>query len=424
MRSYFPKGIRELYEITKIDLPIKLRNRRELRKEIIEYIRSKTKKGHYPTRLEIENKFHTNLSCSIKSLYEIAGAEYKRDPNPFLRYKKEKKLTEIAKKLFPKLGYIIKSISIGPSRPNGPDIIVEDKKKQLIPVEIKAFQKFGKIGHAENSPYIRNEFLQLKRYIKDLNSPYGYLVTSTDRKTFKNSPKKIKILFGRDLKKLLLQFKMHKELKELEWIRNSSISYGKERIYKKIHDKILEYVKKKWERGKYVSKQEIFKKFHVNSDSYFPGGTKEIYKELGLDPELIPNYRMSRNFNKEKFKERIISFVKKENKERHLPTYKEIQRKFRCLPKLYFSGGIREIAKLARIKYNRKFANKTPEEKELIKQKIIKYTKKKFRERYFPGYRDFRKDLLVEPLNYFNSIEEIYRNAGYNGPIKKSWKNS
>lgn len=91
---------------------------------------------------------------------------------------------------------------------------------------------------------------------------------------------------------------------------------------------------------------------------------------------------------------------------------------------LYFSGGIREIAKLARIKYNRKFANKTPEEKELIKQKIIKYTKKKSRERYFPGYRDFRKGLFVQPLNYFNSIEEIYQNSWYNGQIKKSCKNS
>jgi len=162
---------------------------------------------------------------------------------------------------------------------------------------------------------------------------------------------------------------MYKELKDLEWIRNSSISYGKEKIYRKIHDKILEYVKKKWENGNYVSRKGILKKFRVNPDSYFPGGAKEIYKELGPDPELIPNYRMSRNFDKEKFNQRIITFVKEEIKKGHFPTYKEIQREFRCLVKLYFPGGIREIAKLAGIKYNRKSATKTPEEREAIKKK-------------------------------------------------------
>jgi hypothetical protein len=107
--------------------------------------------------------------------------------------------------------------------------------------------------------------------------------------------------------------------------------------------------------------------------------------------------------------------VKEEIKKGHFPTHKEIQRKFRCLVKLYFPGGI---------KYIRKFANKTPKEKELIKQRIIKYTKEKVQKGYYPGYRDFRKDLLVGPLNYFNSIENIYREAGYTGPIKNTWKNS
>jgi hypothetical protein len=60
----------------------------------------------------------------------------------------------------------------------------------------------------------------------------------------------------------------------------------------------------------------------------------------------------------------------------------------------------------------------------LIRRKIIEYTKKKLQKGYQPTYRDFRKDLLVGPLNYFNSIEEIYQKAGYNGPIKKTWKNS
>jgi hypothetical protein len=133
---------------------------------------------------------------------------------------------------------------------------------------------------------------------------------------------------------------------------------------------------------------------------------------------------MSRRFNKEKFKQRIISFVKTENEKGHFPTYKEIQRKFRCLPKLYFSGGIREIAKLARIKYNRKFANKTPEERRMMKNKIIKYIKDKLKNGYYPTYRDIRNRFQTDFRNYFKNINEMYQEAGYNGSVKETWKNS
>jgi len=392
--------------------------------KILNYIRlNYYRYKKYPTFECIEKKFHTNIEGSIRQLYKLAGVEYKRDPNPFLRYKKERRLVNIATKLFLRLGYKIERISIGPSKPNGADIIIKDKKGQLIPVEIKAYQKFGKIGQAKNSPYIKNELLQLKRYIKNLHASYGYLVTSTDNKIFKSLPSNIKIIFGRDLRKLLFQFKMHNELKNLNWIRNSSISYGKEKTYEKVRSKILDYVKRKLKERKYVSRREIFKRFRVNPDSYFSGGTTGIYKRLNIDPESLPNYRMSRNFNKEKFKKRIIDFVKEEIKKGHFPIYKEIQRKFNCLPRLYFPGGIKEIAKLSGIKYNRKFANKTPEEKKLIRQKIIQYTKRKLQRGYYPGYRDFREDLSVSPLNYFSSIEEIYQKVGCSNPIKKTWKN-
>jgi hypothetical protein len=407
-----------------MELKSLLRNKKELLSRIIKYIRSEVKKGHYPTRLEIDTKFHINIRGSIREIYKIAKVEYKRDPNPFLRYEKEKKLANILKRLFPKLGYKIKKISIGPSRPNGSDIVLEDFEKKLIPVEIKAYQKFGKIGPAKGSPYIRNEILQLKEYIKDLNAPYGYLVTTTDRKTFRRCPKNIKILFGKDLIRLLLKFRMYEALEDLEWIRNSSISYEKEKIYKEIRQRILKYVREKWRKGKYVSRREIFKKFRVKPESYFREGIKEIYKELDLNPELLPRYRMSRKFDKEKFKKLIIKFVKEENAKGHFPTYKEIQKKFNCLPKLYFPGGIREIAKLAGIKYNRKFANKTLEEKELMKQKIIQYFAEKIKNGYYPTYRDIRSIFHTDLRYYFKNIEKIYQKAGYNGPVKKTWKNS
>lgn len=424
LSTYFPKGIREVYQSTNTSLIGGLRDREALKKEILNYIRSEIKKDSYPTHNEINEKFCTNIQVSIKELYEQAGVEYRRDPNPFLRYEKERKLGNIVLKLFPKLGYEIKEISIGPSKPKGADIIVGDKQKQLIPVEIKAYQKFGKIGQVKESPYLRNEISQLKGYIKSLRAPYGYLITSTNQKTFKAGYPNIKILFGKDLKKLLLQFKMYKEIKDLEWIRNSSISYGKEEIYKKIRNKILKYTTDKIRQGRYVSRKEIFKKFRVNPDSYFPGGTGGMYKQLNIDPELIPNYRMSRNFNKEKFRKRIINFVKKEIQEGHFPTHKAIQRKFRCLVKLHFPGGIREIAGLVGIKYNRKFANKTPEEKEVIRQKIIEYAIKKLQIGFYPGYRDIKSKFHINFQYYFRNPEELYQKAGYTGVTKKTWKNS
>jgi len=424
LETYFPGGLREVYQTANISLVGGLRDRKELKEKILNYIRSKVKQGFYPGHDEINEKFQTNIQISIKKLFKQANVEYRKDPNPFLRYKKEKKLVDIVLKLFPKLGYRIKRTSIGPSGPNGADVIAEDNQKRVIPVEIKAYQKFGKIGQAENSPYIRNEFLQLKRYIKKLDSPYGYLVTSTDRKTFKTAPPNIQILFGKDLRKLLLRFKLYKEIKGLDWIRNSSISYGKEEAYKKIRNKILKYTAEKLKEGKYVSRREISRKFKVNPDSYFCGRTTGMYKQLNIDPELISNYRMSRNFDKEKFKRRIITFVKEEIKKGHFLTYKEIQGKFNCLPKLFFPGGIREIAKLAGIKYNRKFASKTPEEKELIRQKIIKYAIKKLRKGFYPGYRDIESKFQVNFQYYFKNPEELYQKAGYTGPIKKTWKNS
>jgi len=107
LSSYFPRGIRELYKITKTNPPASLRDRKKLQQEIIEHIRSQVKKGFYPTLDEISEKFHTNIAGSIKELHQLAGIEYKRDPNPFLRYEKEKKLVNITKKLFAKLGYRI-----------------------------------------------------------------------------------------------------------------------------------------------------------------------------------------------------------------------------------------------------------------------------------------------------------------------------
>jgi len=65
------------------------RSKKRLKKQILEYIRTNVAKGHYPTFMEIEEKFHTNMRTHFSGIldaYEQAGIAYKRDPNPFLNY--------------------------------------------------------------------------------------------------------------------------------------------------------------------------------------------------------------------------------------------------------------------------------------------------------------------------------------------------
>ena len=118
-----------------------------LKKQILEFIVTNVAKEHYPTFMEIEEKFHTNMRThflGILDAYEQAGVAYKRVPNPFLNYEKEKKLTAISVRILRRMGYLIEKTSIGPQG-SGPDIILTNKNQELIPVEIKAYHRFGKI---------------------------------------------------------------------------------------------------------------------------------------------------------------------------------------------------------------------------------------------------------------------------------------
>jgi len=200
---------------------ITTKSKEHLKEKIVGYVRLETAKGHYPTFMEIEEKFRTNMRTHFSSIREahwLAGVPYKREPNPFLRYEKERKLARISVKIFRKMGYIIEKVSIGP-RGSGPDVILKNRNGDLIPAEIKAYQKFGKIKEEKGdtfSRYFTNEIAQLLKYETQLRSPYGYLVTSTDRKTFQHTDQRIRILFSKDIRKLLTEYGMEKELRALD----------------------------------------------------------------------------------------------------------------------------------------------------------------------------------------------------------------
>lgn len=319
---------------------ITAKSKNGLKEEILNYIRMEVANGYCPTYMGIEEKFHTNMRThfsGIRDAYELAGVPYKREPNPFLNYEKEEKLTAISVRIFIKKGYFIEKTSIGP-RGSGPDIILKDRNENLIPVEIKAYHRFGKIKGKQGdkfSKYLRNEIAQLLRYEVQLKSPYGYLVTSTDRKTFQHINKRVRILFSKDIKKLLIEYGMQHELTTIDWIRETvSLVETKERI-ESVRNAIMVFVKKEFEKGKYVSKREIQKKFRIDLRSYFKS-MKEVHHSVGADPYGLSHARMGGQIDKEIVKKRIIQYIIKEAKDGNRPTYKEIQRKFQCLPKLFF----------------------------------------------------------------------------------------
>ena len=390
------------------------RSKKSIKNQILRYIRTSVAKGHYPTFMEIEEKFRTNMRTHFSGIldaYEQAGVAYKRDPNPFLKYEKEAKLTSISAKILSKMGYLIEKTSIGP-RGSGPDIILKNKKQEFIPVEIKAYNRFGKIKEQPDkfSKYLRNEVAQLIEYERQLKSPYGYLITSTDRRSLGTTDSKVRILFSKDLKKLLIEYQMEKELETLDWIREATSSKETEEKIKVMRKIIALFVKKEIEEGTYINKREIQARFKIDLRSYFKN-MKDLYQTIGVDPYAIAHARMGGQIDKNILKNRIIEYVRIKNKEGNHPTYKEIQRIFQCLPKPFFSGGIREIYKSAGIPYARKFATKSPEEKKEIQQKIVNYVKSEANKGHFPTWRDLEDEFRIGILHYFDVIQEIYSTA-------------
>lgn len=224
-------------------------------------------------------------------------------------------------------------------------------------------------------------------------------------------PHNIKLLYGKDIANLLQKFHLKKELKQLEWIRYSNVSTKKERHVEMFRKKILTFVRRNLIEEKYVGKREIEKRFGINYKTYFRS-MKDIYQKFNVDISQLPRARMGGNIDKKVMRKRILDFCRKEIKKGHYPTYKEIQKTFGCLPKLFFPWGIREIFKQLNIEYNRKFASKTPEEKEKIKREVINFVRGNSKKGIATSWRDIRNKFHIGVYNYFQSMKDIYEQAG------------
>ena len=248
---------------------------RDGQKLIACYIKKQVAKGIYPTHREITNDLKLNINTyfkSIKDAYEFANIKYKRDPNPLISLRKEKLLIEISFILFKKFGYKVEINSSG----KGPDIILK-KIGSTIPVEIKAYHK--SISLPNRLPYLqkryKNEYDQLKSYMKNLQSKKGILVTSTS-KISKNPPKNIKVINYDSLVQLLIKYDLLFLKRKIDWIRNTYSSESKEIMINYRRSSIINFVRRNLTKGKLVTTKQIESKFKIDIRTYF-NSIKEIY---------------------------------------------------------------------------------------------------------------------------------------------------
>ena len=299
-------------------LPRKPSNsKEEIKKQLINYLKEEVSKNHYPSRIEIEQKFHLRLSeffNGIEDFYKSAGLQYKQVENQAIKVEKAKKLLKISINLLKRMKFKILTIR-GPNQ-RGIDMIVS-KNGELIGVELKAYNKFERVK--------RKDILQLKRFKKDEKLNKVFLFTTTNRIST-TVPSWIEVFTFQKLK----NYCNKEEISVLNEIRMKSIHIETKDKEEK-RRKILEYVKKNADKGKYVGADDILRELGLYVYTYFKG-MDEIYEKVGIKISL----RRSRYIRDPKLKEKtrkeilnkILQFIRNEVSRGHYPTGVEIGKVF------------------------------------------------------------------------------------------------
>lgn len=282
---------------------------KEIKKELINYIKNEIKKKHFPSRREMEKKFRLRLDSYFKNidyLYKEAGTKYKLHANQNLKAIKAKLLLELILKNLNKFG--LELISSREIRERGIDILTK-KENERVGIELKAYNKEEKLK-------VR-DIKQVKRFIENEGLNKAIIITTTDKndKNF-DIPNNIFIL---NYSKLLRVLKENN--KELSFIRNYSVN--REDISKKIkRQNILDYVLRKYKKEKVKPNyNNILKELHLDLYSYFQN-LSEIYKALQIPPPLKNlGVKKGKNLDKEsaelwknEFKKYILKEIKEKKK--------------------------------------------------------------------------------------------------------------
>ncbi|MBI3027748.1 hypothetical protein HYY70_06585 [Candidatus Woesearchaeota archaeon] len=345
--SYF-NSLGEVYEKLEFDIinnPNLRRQKKEkelIKNKMIEYVKNCLINNKKPTVADIRKKFNSGIESyfgNITNLYKEAGIDLKNFYSFFYK-EKEIQITPVIIDFLKDKDYAIKKVAINENR-FGPDIVVE-KEDISIPVEIKARHKNNMLLYPRDNP-----IKQIQRYVRELNSPFGILITTTDKiSPYKDVMSSNIILYnGQDL---LNHFKGKKEqLDIINWIRNS-IGQDKKDFIKEKREKIIEFIQKEHSEGKLPSFKTIRDSLRINFYCYFDS-VYQAYEESGVEYPLQRKKKFGRFSmeEKEKIRDDIINFVRQEYKNNRRLNRNRIENIFQVDIRTYFSSR-KEIIEVAK----------------------------------------------------------------------------
>lgn len=411
--DYFD-SIANIYEFSEIGVlknPYLRRNPKikgMIKENMIRYIRDSLERGHRPTVEDIRKRFRSGIEAyfpkGIMQLYREAGIDL-NNTFSFLYKEKEIRLTPIVKKFLEDKGYEIRRIAIEENR-FGPDMIVR-KNGIIIPVEIKARHKNNTLLYPRDNP-----IKQISRYIEGLESPFGILITTTEKidPYKRNLPNNILLYTSKDL---LEHFKDDKKLYEdLLWVRESVGQYKKDFIKEK-RKLIINFIKKEAGKGRYPTYREIQETLKIALYAYFKN-IYEAYEESGVD---YPKLRKRKGghlskYEKEEICNKVIDFIRNEYKKGNKLNINKIEKIFHIDIRYYFNSR-QEIYKLAGINFGKKeymerFGYSDEERKE-TRERIIEFVKKLTKNNEKVSGKMICKKFGLDPhfYPYFRSLKEI-----------------
>jgi hypothetical protein len=335
-KRYFPSGnelhkkfriyrmgftLKKIYSYLGVNfllLPKKPSNSREEIKELlINYLREEVSRNHFPSRKEIEQKFHLRLDGLFKGiddLYRSAGLQYKQVENQAIKIEKARKLLKIAINVLERMK--LKVLIVREPNQQGIDIIVGEPNR-CIGVELKAYNKFEKVK--------KKDILQLKKFKAREKLIKLLLFTTTNRISTKIPPWVEVFTFKR-----LKNYCSEEEIKVLNEIREKSIHIETKDKEEK-RQRILDYVKKNAAKGKYVGADDILHELGTYVYTYFKN-MDEVYGKAGIKVSLrrsryIRNPKLKEKVRKELLNE-ILQFIRDMVAKGHYPSGTEIGEAF------------------------------------------------------------------------------------------------
>jgi hypothetical protein len=293
-----------------------------LKEELLDYLKEEVKKQHFPSRREIERRFHLRLGelfSGINELYTRAGLKYEIVANQSIKAEKAELLLRIVLNNLERFG--LKLILFREVRERGIDIIAS-KENEKVGIELKAYNKSEKLK-------VR-DLRQVERFIDKERLDNALIITTTDLhdKELKKSSE-VSIIFYSKLTEIL-----GGNYNDLFFIREHSINI--EDAQRKIkRQKILDYVLDQYQKyGEKPGYNQILKELHLDVYTYFKD-LFEIYKVLKIPPPLknmpgknskvkIPDIECI-SLWKEEFKKYILEEI---NKGKRYPSGVEIGKQF------------------------------------------------------------------------------------------------